>query len=101
MFGKHFAAVTVAGMVLFVAVGCSESQNPIAQYGSEVLGAHERTQRVKARADMQAIKTGIQEYYVERGRYPASLTDLSLVQNQGINPDLYVYDPATGSIQLR
>lgn len=101
MFGKHFAAVTVAGMVLFVAVGCSESQNPIAQYGNEVLGAHERTQRVKARADMQAIKTGIQEYYVERGRYPASLTDLSLVANQGIDPDLYVYDPATGSIQLR
>lgn len=98
MLGKHFAAVTVVGMVL---LGCSESQNPIAQYGNEVLGAHERTQRVRARADMQAITTGIQEYYVEQGRYPVSLTDLSLVQNQGIDPDLYVYDPATGNIQLR
>ncbi len=79
MFGKHFAPVSVVGMVLLVTLGCSESQNPITQYGNEVLGAHERTQTVKARTDMQAIKTGIQEYYVERRRYPSSLTDLSLV----------------------
>ncbi len=56
---------------------------------------------MKAQADMQAVKTAIQQYYIETGRFPASLTDLSLVQNQGIDPNRYAYDPATGSIHLR
>lgn len=101
MFRKHLALVTVAGIFALVVVGCGENQNPIQQYGKEVIQAHERTQKVKARADMQAVKTAIQQYYIETGRFPASLTDLSLVQNQGIDPNLYAYDPATGSIHLR
>ena len=101
MFRKHLALVTVAGIFALVVVGCGESQNPIQQYGEEVIQAHGRTKRVKARADMQAVKTAIQQYYIETGRFPASLTDLSLVQNQGIDPNLYAYDPATGSIHLR
>jgi hypothetical protein len=101
MFRKHLALVTVAGIFALVVVGCGENQNPIQQYGKEVIQAHERTQKVKARADMQAVKTGIQQYYIETGHFPASLTDLSLVQNQGIDPNLYAYDPATGSIHLR
>ncbi|MFQ5924147.1 MAG: hypothetical protein ACE5M4_15015 [Anaerolineales bacterium] len=101
MFGKHLAPVTVAGMLMLVAVGCSESQNPIGQYGKEVIQAHERTQRVKARADMQVLKTAIQQYYTERGRFPESLTDVPLVQNQGIDTELYSYDPTTGNVNLR
>ncbi len=101
MFRKHLALVTVAGIFALVVVGCGESQNPIQQYGEEVIQAYGRTKRVKARADMQAVKTAIQQYYIETGHFPASLTDLSLVQNQGIDPNLYAYDPATGSIHLR
>lgn len=101
MFGKHLAPVTVAGMIILVAVGCGESQNPIGQYGKEIIHDHKRTQRVKVRADMQALKTAIQQYYTERGRFPESLTDVPLVQNQGIDTDLYSYDPTTGNVNLR
>jgi hypothetical protein len=66
-----------------------------------VIDAKGRVERVRAQADLQALKTTIQEFYVERGHFPASLNDLALVQNQGIDPNVYAYDPATGSIQLR
>jgi len=49
MFRKQIWPVTVAGMMLLVAVGCSESQNPIQQYGNEVIQAGERTKRLRAR----------------------------------------------------
>ncbi len=101
MFRKHLALVTVAGIFALVVVGCGENQNPIQQYGKEVIQAHERTQKVKARADMHVLKTAVQHYYVEWGRFPASLNDLPLVKNQGIDTDVYVYDPATGDIRLR
>ncbi len=101
MFRKQIWPATVAGMMLLVAVGCSESQNPIQQYGNEVIQAGERTKRLRARADMQALKTGIQQYYIEQGRFPASLSDLPIVQYQDLDPDLYAYDPSTGSIHLQ
>jgi hypothetical protein len=101
MFRNHLTLVTVAGIFALAFVGCGESQNPIRQYGNEVIHARERTERVKARADVHVLKTAVQQYYIERGRFPESLSALPLVQHQGIDPDLYVYDPATGSIQLR
>ena len=101
MFRKQIWPATVAGMMLLVAVGCSESQNPIQQYGNEVIQAGERTKRLRARADMQALKTGIQQYYIEQGRFPASLSDLPIVQYQDLDPDLYAYNPSTGSIHLQ
>ncbi|MFQ5988406.1 MAG: hypothetical protein ACE5K9_00660 [Candidatus Methylomirabilales bacterium] len=101
MFRKHIWPATVAGIMLLVAVGCSESQNPIQQYGEEVIQAGERTKRVRARADMQALKTAIQQYHIETGRFPASLTDLPIVEYQDIDTDLYDYDPATGRIRLQ
>jgi hypothetical protein len=101
MFRTHCTSIIIASTVLLVMVGCSENQNPVHQYGKEVIQAHERTQRVKAQADMRALKTSIEQYYIEWGRFPASLNDLPLITNQGIDTDLYVYDPATGDINLR
>jgi len=101
MFRKQIWPVTVAGMMVLVAVGCSESQNPIQQYGNEVIQAGERTKRLRAKADMQALKTAIQQHYIEQGRLPASLSDLPIVQYQDLDPDLYAYDPSTGSIHLQ
>ena len=98
---NHLMLVTVSGIFALAIVGCGESQNPVRQYGNEVIHARERTERVKARADMQVLKTAIQQYYIDRGRFPESLSALPLVQNQGIDTDLYAYDPATGNIQLQ
>lgn len=92
---------TVALMLPLVLMGCGERESPIQQYGKEVIQAGERTKRVRARADMQAVKTAIQQFYMETGRFPESLDELPIVQYQEIDPALYVYDPTTGSIQLR
>ena len=101
MFRKQVGSVTVAAMFLLVTMGCSESENPFQQYGEELIRAPGRAEKAKNQADLQALKTAIQQYQIERGSFPASLTDLPLVQNQGIDPTLYVYDPAAGNVRLR
>jgi len=101
MLNNQVAPVTVTLFILFFALGCGEGQNPVQQYGEEVLKAKGRVERVRAQSDMKALETAIQQYYVENGRFPASLTELPLVQNQRIDVSLYAYDPATGNIQLR
>jgi hypothetical protein len=101
MLRNHIAAFTLALTLPLVLMGCGESENPIQQYGEEVIQAGKRTRRVRARADMQAMKTAIQQFYIERGHFPDGLEELSIVRYQGIDPDLYVYDPATGEVQLR
>ena len=103
MLSNQVAPVTVTLFILFLflALGCGEGQNPVQQYGKQVIDAKGRVERVRAQADMKALETAIQQYYVENGRFPASLTELPLVQNQRIDVSLYAYDPATGNIQLR
>ena len=101
MFSNQVAPVTVTLFVLFFVLGCGEGQNPVQQYGKQVIDAKGRVERVRAQADMKALETAIQQYYVENGRFPASLTELPLVQNQRIDVSLYAYDPATGNIRIR
>jgi len=101
MHRNHVATASVALVVLFLALGCGEGQNPIQQYGEEVLKAKGRVERVRAQANIKALETAIQQYYVENGRFPASLSDLPIVQRQRIDVSLYDYDPGTGNIQLR
>jgi hypothetical protein len=101
MHRNHIAVASVALLLLLLVLGCGEGQNPVQQYGKEVIDTKGRVERVRAQADLKALETAIQQYYVEHGRFPASLTELSLVQNQRIEISLFAYDPATGSIQLR
>jgi competence protein ComGC len=98
---RNDVATALGALVLLVLVfGCGEGQNPIQQYGEEVLKAKGRVERARAQANIKALETAIQQYYVDNGRFPASLSDLPIVQRQGIDVSLYTYDPATGNIQL-
>lgn len=101
MHRNHVASGLVALLFLFLALGCGEGQNPVQQYGEEVLKAKGRVERVRAQANIKALETAIQQYYVEHGRFPTSLSDLPIVQRQRIDVSFYAYDPATGNIQLR
>jgi len=101
MHRNHVAAASVSLMLLFLALGCGEGQNPVQQYGEEVLKAKGRVEKVRAQANIKALETAIQQYYVEHGRFPASLSDLPIVQRQRIDVSVYAYDPGTGNIQLR
>jgi hypothetical protein len=98
---NHVASGLVALVLLVLALGCGEGQNPIQQYGEEVLKAKGRVEGVRAQANIKALETAIQQYYVENGRFPASLSDLPIVQRQRIDVSLFAYDPSTGNIQLR
>lgn len=98
---NHVASASVVLVFLFLALGCGEGQNPVQQYGEKVLKAKGRVERVRAQVDIKTLETAIQQYYLDHGRFPASLSDLPIVQRQGLDVSLYAYDPATGNIQLR
>ncbi|MFQ5924292.1 MAG: type II secretion system protein GspG [Anaerolineales bacterium] len=101
MYRKHIAAFTVALVFPLVLMGCGESENRSTQIEKDVIEAQGRAEGVRAHVNLKVLETAIQQYYVEWGRFPKSLNDLPILQNQGIDPDLYEYDPATGKVRLR
>lgn len=89
-------AVVIA-FALVAALGCSDSSNPVREYGSTLTGGLKKADRAKASADLLTIKAEIMRYKAERGQYPPSLEALRL---QDIRPGLYSYDPETGAVAL-
>jgi hypothetical protein len=96
------SAVALAGLLGVVVPlgGCGE-QKPKEENIRDVVEAQQRARKVKAQADLQAVRTAVQAYYTEQGRFPDRLDALPLVQDQRIDTSAYAYDPATGQVGLR
>jgi hypothetical protein len=92
------AVILVAGTSFLGACG---EQKPKQDAAEQVLGAQQRTKAVKAQADLQAIRTALQAYQLENGRYPDRLEALPLVQDMRIDTSWYAYDPGTGEVRMR
>jgi hypothetical protein len=91
------AALMGAGPLLG---GCGE-RKPKEENIRDVVEAQQRARRVKAQADMQAIRSEVQAYAAEHGGFPERLEALAFVRDQHIDASLYEYDPATGEVRLR
>ena len=78
-----------------LAFGCSDSKNPVREYGSNLTGAVKKAEQAKVIADLTTIKMEIMRYKAENGEFPPSLQALG---NKAVNPDLFAYDPATGTV---
>jgi hypothetical protein len=69
----------------------------VREYGQNLTGAVKKADQAKAMADLLPIKAEVLRYKAENNQYPQSLQALNL---QDIRPDLYSYDPETGSVSL-
>jgi len=82
-------------------LGACGEQKPKQDAAEQVLGAQERTKAVRAQADLQAIRTALQTYQLDNGRFPDRLEALPLVQDLRIDTSWYDYDPGTGQVRMR
>jgi hypothetical protein len=92
-------ALTV--FIALVALGCSQSNNPVEQYGGMLTTSYSQGKVAGQVADLNAVKVTIASYYASNERYPASLEEVSALMRVPLPPDRYDYNPATGIISLK
>ena len=81
-------------------MGCEESSNPIAKFGDDVIGAHQRTKVKADQMTLNGMKDAVRVYHISNGTYPASLEEIQTLMGSPIDTGLYQYDPDTGKISL-
>ncbi|GBE02226.1 hypothetical protein BMS3Bbin06_01988 [bacterium BMS3Bbin06] len=78
-------------------IGCQEK--PAEQYGNRLVNEYQRTQRVADRINLNEIRKSIEAFHAEYGRYPGNLQELAGYAGTRLNPEMYDYDPETGSLK--
>ena len=87
--------------VALMALGCSDSSNPVAQYGDAMTSAYSKGKAIGPVADLNSVKMTIAAYYASNEKYPASLEEVSALMRTPLPPDMYSYDPSTGVVSLK
>lgn len=97
---KRVLFVLLIAGVLFT--GCKEKpKNPIKEYGTALINSYERAKDVSAEADLSSIRKALSIYYAQNGRYPETLTELSVFSGMEIPSERYTYNPKTGEVSLK
>lgn len=86
-------------LIMLVLAGCDS--NPAQQYGDTLIDAKRRAEATAVKADLNAVRTALEGYKAEKGAYPASLAEVSVISRQPLPADRFSYDPATGEIKER
>lgn len=91
--------ILFACLVAFVAVGCDG--NPVEDVAEELMVSYDRSRDAADEASLQATQRYIRSYRALNGKYPESLEEIQGSIGPGFDPDLYLYDPRTGSLTAR
>jgi hypothetical protein len=83
----------------FLSAGCKE--DPLKQYGNEVIDAMDRTEAQVNRVNLKNLQSAVKMYYMQNGKYPETLEDLGRLMNSRVDLSLYDYDPETGRVTLQ
>ncbi len=96
---KKGKSISVILIFLFLTLpGCGEEENPIQEYGDNLIGALEKAERAKLVSSLPVIRAQLMQYKIQHGRYPESLEELSL---QDVRLDALSYNPKTGEVRLK
>lgn len=88
-------------LAVLVVAGCSEEKKTTEQYGKTLTGAIPESKRAATAVNVDAIRTALQEYQLEHGRFPDRLEDLPLVQNQRLDVSRLSYNKETGTVEVK
>jgi hypothetical protein len=84
---------------VFLTISCK--QDPIKEYGNEVIDAYDRAGGTVDIANLRGLQNAVQMYRTQNGRYPDSLEDVAGFMNSQVNLNKYQYNPDTGKVQLK
>ena len=83
------------------AVKANPVANPVENYAKGMKGYEGRAEGAQAEEDLGDIRTAIQTYQMDNGRYPASLAAVKPYIRAGIDINRFNYNPADGSVSLK
>jgi hypothetical protein len=84
-----------------VPYGCERENNPVDQYGTGLVDAYKESQAAGEQATLSAIRSAVAVHRATEGKYPESLDAIAAGMGTPLDPDVYAYDPATGSVGLK
>ncbi len=83
------------------AVKANPAANPVESYAKGMKGYEGRANGAQAEEDMGDIRTAIQTYQMDNGRYPTSLDAVKPYVRAGIDINRFNYNSADGSVSLK
>ena len=83
------------------AVKANPAANPVENYAKGLKGYEGRANAAQAEEDMGDIRTAIQTYQMDNGRYPTSLDAVKPYVRAGIDINRFNYNSADGSVSLK
>jgi hypothetical protein len=88
--------------LLLLSASCNQSpKNPLAEHGDAMIDAYQKSKVLRDTASLSSVKTAIQTFYAEKGRYPADLSEIKDLLGVEYDLSIYSYDPAYGSVSLK
>ncbi len=107
MVTRSVVVLIIVTLVLF-AGGCGkgeetgvdapDSDNALEEYSSTLLNSLDKSKRAQIQASLPTIKLRIDQFKLEKGRYPESLEEVTMPD---IPLHLLSYNPETGEVGLR
>jgi len=98
--GYGWTGLTTLALMLLAIVlfgGCEE--NPVQEYGNQVLKGYERSEQAASQASLSNLQRAVEAYRAANGGYPPSLQELEAFSGLAIDPAAFRYDPLTGRIE--
>ncbi len=94
--------IITAFLLLLIIAGCDQKpKNPIAEHGDAMIDAYQKSKVLRDTASLSSVRTVIQTFYAEKGRYPDDLSEIKDLLGAEYDLSVYSYDPANGSVSLK
>ena len=86
-------------LVVLLLGACSrESSNPVDEYGKTLISSLSKAERAQLTVNLRTIRTAIDAFSAENGRYPETLDELRL--GGDVVSAYYDYDSDTGRVAV-
>ena len=88
--------------LLLLTAGCDQKpKNPLAEHGDAMIDAYQKSKVLRDTASLSSVKTAIQTFYADKGRYPDDLTEIKDLLGSEYDLSVYSYNPSNGSVSVK
>jgi len=92
----------VAVSCLMLSAACDQKpKNPVAEHGDAMIDAYQKSKVLRDTASLSSVKTAIQTFHAENGRYPSELSEIRDLLGAEYDLSVYSYNSSDGSVALK
>ena len=98
----HRWIIITAAACLLYSAGCDQKpKNPIAEHGGQMTDAYQRSKTLRDTASLSSVRTAIQTFHADKGRYPDDLSEIKDLLGAEYDLSVYSYTSADGAVTLK